>query len=132
MTQYLLDSNAVIQTMNNPDGAVAAAVFAHPPERLVTSSIVLFELAFGAYKSARPEVNLAILDRLAFGLLMFEAEDGREAGRLRAELRAQGRPIGPYDLLIAGQALRRGLIVVTANLREFERVPGLVCEDWSR
>ncbi len=132
MIRYLLDSNAVIQSLNDPAGAVATAVFSHQADELGTSSIVMYELAFGAYKSARPEMNLAILERLSFRVLSFDAEDGREAGRLRDYLRSQGRPIGPYDLLIAGQTLRRGLIVVTANLREFTRVPRLVCEDWSR
>ena len=132
MIRYLLDSNALIQSLNDPTGVVATAVFAHEADELGTSSVVLYELVFGAYKSARPETNLAALERLSFPVLSFDAEDGREAGRLRAHLRSQGRPIGPYNLLIAGQALRRGLTVVTGNLREFERVPGLMCEDWSR
>ena len=132
MIRYLLDSNAVIQSLNDPGGAVATSVLSHQADELRTSSIVIYELAFGAYKSARPEANLATLGQLSFPVLSFDAEDGREAGRLREYLRSQGRPIGPYDLLIAGQALRRGLTVVTANLREFTRVPGLQCEDWSR
>jgi tRNA(fMet)-specific endonuclease VapC len=69
-------------------------------------------------------LNLRVLD--------YDRDDALEAGRVRALLASQGRPIGPYDTLIAGQALRHGLVLVTANTREFERVPGLVCEDWSR
>ena len=132
MIRYLLDTNVVIQTLNDPRGSTARSVLSHRVEELGTSSIVLYELAFGAYKSARPETNLATLERVSFEVLSFDAEDGRESGKLREYLRAQGRPIGPYDLLIAGQALRRGLTVVTGNLREFARVPGLRCEDWSR
>ena len=130
--RYLLDSNALIQMLNDPGGKTAASILAQPAEELCTSAVVLFELAFGAYKSARREVNLARLRRISLQALELDAEDAMEAGRLRASLRAEGRPIGPYDLLIAGQALRRGLTVVTANVREFERVPGLRCEDWSR
>ena len=64
-------------------------------------------------------------------MLDLDLDDAREAGRLRAELAAVGLPIGGYDLLIAGQACARGLIVVTANTREFERVAGLRVEDWA-
>jgi len=72
-----------------------------------------------------------LVDRIAFEVIPFDASDAREAGAIRADLEAAGRPIGPYDLLIAGQARARGLILVTANCREFERVKGLDCEDWS-
>lgn len=93
--------------------------------------MVLHELYFGAYKSARVESNLAKLATLRFRVLQYTREDAREAARLRALLRASGTPIGPYDVLIAGQALQNGLTVITANVREFARVPGLRCEDWS-
>ena len=130
--RYLLDSNAVIHTLNQVEGRVAAATMKHPDEDLATSSVVMHELYFGAYNSARSERNLATLATVRFPVLEFDREDAREAGRVRALLRAAGTPIGLYDLLIAGQALRHGLTLVTANLREFERVPGLVCEDWSQ
>ena len=72
-----------------------------------------------------------MVDRIAFEVIPFDASDAREAGAIRADLETIGRPIGPYDLLIAGQARARGLILVTANNREFQRVKGLDCEDWS-
>lgn len=94
------------------------------------SSIVLHELYFGAFKSQRQQANLTVVDGLHFQVLDFTLEDAREAGRLRAELGAAGCPIGPLDVLIAGQAVARNLILVTHNASEFGRVPGLRWEDW--
>ena len=65
-------------------------------------------------------------------ILPFDEEDARAAGGIEAELRARGTPIGAYDILMAGQAVRRGLTLVTANVREFSRVQGLRWEDWSK
>ena len=129
---YLLDTNLVIGLLNAKDQSIFDAVKRHRSEEMMISSVVMHELYFGAYQSSRQDESLKAIERLAFPLLLFDSEDGREAGRVRAYLRGLGRPIGPYDVLLAGQALRRGLIVVTANLREFTRVPGLKCEDWSR
>ena len=86
---------------------------------------------YGAYKSRHANRNLQLLDRLAFEIVPFDAGDARETGALRTELEAVGLPIGPYDLMIAGQARARKLVLVTANSREFQRVQGLVCEDWT-
>ena len=72
-----------------------------------------------------------MLDRITFEVVSFDAADARAAGATRANLEAIRRPIGPLDTLIAGQALARGLILVTANTQEFVRVEGLNCEDWS-
>jgi tRNA(fMet)-specific endonuclease VapC len=92
--------------------------------------IVLHELYYGAHKSARRERNLATVDALRFEVIDFDREDARDAGEIRAALALQGTPIGGYDVLIAGQARARGLILVTRNMREFEPVPGLVVENW--
>ncbi len=129
--RYLLDSNVIIASLNEPGGHVAAAIMSRPQQDLTTSSVVLHELYFGAYKSARVESNLRKLATLHFSVLEYTREDAQEAARLRSALRLAGTPIGPYDVLIAGQALQNKLTLVTANLREFERVPGLICEDWS-
>ena len=129
---YLLDTNLVIGLLKAKDQSIFDAVKRHRSEEMMISSVVMHELYFGAYQSSRQDESLKAIERLAFPLLLFDSEDGREAGRVRAYLRGLGKPIGPYDVLLAGQALRRGLIVVTANLREFTRVPGLECEDWSR
>ena len=92
---------------------------------------VAYEFYYGAYKSRYADHNLGLLDRLEFEIVPFDAGDARAAGAVRSELEAAGLPIGPYDLLIAGQARARNLILVTANSQEFERVEGLVCEDWT-
>ena len=100
---------------------------------LALSALVLFELRFGADNSLNPERNHKTLDAFledGLAILDFDSEDAREAGAIRAGLRAKGTPIGPYDTLIAAQARRRGATLVTANTREFERVPGLQVVDW--
>ena len=95
---------------------------------------MLFELWYGAAKSARPERNARrIADFLAgpIEILAFEPADAEEAGYIRATLERAGTPIGPYDLLVAAQARRRDALLVTANEREFARVPRLKFEDWT-
>jgi len=97
------------------------------------SSIVVFELWYGVSKSQRREMNAHLLIGFLSGpvqRLAFDDEDARFAGELRAGLETDGRPIGDYDLLIAGQALRHKMIVVTANAREFGRIKTLLWEDW--
>jgi tRNA(fMet)-specific endonuclease VapC len=94
----------------------------------------LFKLWYGVEKSGRVQENTERLRVLLSGdldLLDFDDEDAQTAGRVRAALEKIGAPIGAYDLLIAGQALRRGLTVVTANTSEFSRVIGLSWEDWT-
>lgn len=76
--------------------------------------------------------NLARVDALQFTVLEFDEEDARQAGQIRAHLASKGTPIGPYDVLIAGQAMARGLTLVTHDTSEFQRVPGLKVEDWKR
>jgi len=133
---YLLDTNAVIAVLTNrPSGVrdrlrqeVAAAA------SIATSSIVLFELWYGVARSQHRAQNTERLRTFLAGivsLLHFEEEDAAIAGDLRVELERAGTPIGPYDLLIAAQALRTGTILVTANVSEFRRVRGLVWQDWS-
>ncbi|WP_075768906.1 type II toxin-antitoxin system VapC family toxin [Aerophototrophica crusticola] len=136
---YLLDTNVCVAILNSDRGSVWARYDAASRRGvgLFVSSITVFELEFGIAKSAgrRQAENRARLGRLkgdpALRFLAFDGGDAAHAGRVREHLRAAGRPIGPYDLLIAGQALARGLAVVTANMGEFGRVPGLSVEDWS-
>ena len=94
------------------------------------SAIVMHELFYGAFRSARVEANVARVDGLRFEVVAFEREDARASGAVRAALATAGAAIGPYDVLIAGQALARGLTLVTHNTREFGRVEGLRVEDW--
>lgn len=131
-----LDTNAVITIFNarasTAESRLRAAL--KSGEAVAVSSLVLFELWHGAAKSARADRNRdRIKDFLTapIGVLAFEAEDAREAGDIRADLERAGSPIGPYDILIAAQARRRGATLVTANTREFARVPGLRTEDWA-
>jgi tRNA(fMet)-specific endonuclease VapC len=131
-----LDTNAVIALLNHSSVPVrtrlAAAV--HRREDVAISVVVLFELRYGAAKSAnRQRASRRVAEFLSgpVNVLDFEPDDAEEAGDIRAALERAGTPIGPYDLLIAGQARRRGAVLVTANLREFARVPGLKTEDWA-
>lgn len=128
--RYLLDSNAVIALLNDSTNNVAQRLRQYHPSDIGLSAVVLHELYFGAYKSQRRDHNLAIVDALRFEVVPFDQEDARHAGEIRATLIAQGRPIGGYDVLIAGQARSRALILVTRNMREFQRVDGLCVENW--
>lgn len=130
------DTNAVIAVLNDRSSPVRTRIDAAIRSRrpLAMSSIVLFELWYGAAKSAQPERNVRrIVDFLSgpIDILPFEAADAEEAGEIRAGLERAGTPIGPYDLLVAAQARRRDAILVTANEREFARVPQLKFEDWT-
>jgi tRNA(fMet)-specific endonuclease VapC len=134
---YLLDTNACIVLINNTSPSVRARLqkALAQDEKVLVSSVVAFELWYGVAKSARPEANARLVETFFAGpvsLLAFEPEDAKVAGRLRAGLEAVGKPIGAYDLLIAGQALRHQLTLITANVREFGRVKGLEWEDWAR
>jgi tRNA(fMet)-specific endonuclease VapC len=131
---WLLDTNAVIVLVTRRSEALRRRVEAAEPGALATSAIVAHELYFGAYRSQKIEFNLETL-RLLFAdlvVLDLDHEDVRTAGEIRAMLSRQGTPIGPYDVLIAGQAKARGLTLVTNNLSEFRRVPGLTLEDWTQ
>lgn len=131
---WLLDTNAVITLVTGRSEPLRRRVEASEPGMLSTSTIVAHELYFGAYRSRKIEFNLETL-RLLFGdlvVLDLDREDARTAGEIRAALARQGTPIGPYDVLIAGQSRARGLTLVTNNLSEFQRVPGLALEDWTQ
>lgn len=101
-------------------------------EGVGASSLVMFELMFGAFNSARAAENLNRLAQLAFPILDFDENDAKAAGEIRAALRRAGTPIGPCDLLIAGQAKACGLVLITSNRSEFARVDELRVEDWTQ
>jgi len=133
---FCLDTNAVIFAINRRRPGLAERLEAElsAGTTLLLPVIALFELAYGIAKSDRRDQSAALLaEFLAAGIVVapFEADDAHHAGDIRAHLARQGTPIGHYDLLIAAQARRRGATLVTANGREFDRVPGLACEDWS-
>lgn len=133
MNLRLLDTNAVIALTTRRSDALLRRVEASEPGSLAISAIVAHELYYGAYRSQKVAFNLETL-RLLFSdlpVLDLDREDARVAGEIRAELARLGSPIGPYDVLIAGQAKARGLTLVTNNTGEFSRVPDLRVEDWS-
>lgn len=92
--------------------------------------VVVHELSCGTYRSQRVGHNLQRVEALCFEVLEFDREDARRAAQLRSELAAHGTPIGPYDVLIAGQAWARGLTLIIHNLREFQRIPHIKVQDW--
>jgi tRNA(fMet)-specific endonuclease VapC len=131
-----LDTNVVIFFMNKRQPHIVEQLRREfeNVEQVALSSIVLFELEFGIAASGRRKKNEAMLAKFLTGVgevLPFDTDDAREAGDIRAELRRAGTPIGPYDVLIAAQARRRGARLATLNGREFARVPGLLVEDWA-
>ena len=132
MMSYLLDTNACIGLLNRTSQFLWARTRRHAASEIGLPALVAHELYYGAFKSRRQNENIERLDRIGFEIVPFDAADARAAGAVRAQLERAGRPIGPYDTLIAGQALARGLVLVTANTDEFSRVAGLDCEDWSR
>jgi tRNA(fMet)-specific endonuclease VapC len=127
--KYLLDTNVVVGLAKGLPG-LEQRINQEDPTDVGLSVIVLHELFFGAYKGRRVAANLDAIADLNFDVLDFDKEDARRAGEIRASLAATGRPIGPYDILIAGQALARDLTLITHNTREFSRVQGLRLEDW--
>ncbi|WFP78595.1 type II toxin-antitoxin system VapC family toxin [Mesorhizobium sp. WSM4906] len=126
---YLLDTNAVIAVMKGDDDLLTV-LKRNKPQDFALSAIVVHELYYGAYRGQRTEENLARLDALLFPVLEFDREDARHAGEIRAMLATSGTPIGPFDVLIGGQARARGLTLMTRNVREFERIRGLAIETW--
>jgi tRNA(fMet)-specific endonuclease VapC len=136
MTTYLLDTNACIALINGSEINVRRR-FKRAVAResvILLSSIVVFELWYGVAKSQRKDSNTQRLETFLGGPLewaLFDEDDARAAGTVRAELEAAGRPVGAYDVLLAGQARRRSATLVTSNTKEFARVQGLKWEDWA-
>ena len=133
---YLLDTNACIALINGTPKDVRRRFQRAIAKKatMLVSSVVAFELWYGVAKSQRREANTQRLQAFLAGPLewtLFDEEDAREAGAVRAELEIAGRPIGAYDVLIAGQARRRGATIVTSNVGEFDRVTGLKWADWA-
>lgn len=130
---FSLDSSTTIDFLRRPLPDLVRRIAEARDEGLIAiSSMVLFELSYGAERQVHP-THMERLQLFLEGDVMvveFDAEDAMAAGKLRAELERGGVGIGPFDTLIAGQALRRGFTLVTANTREFNRVPGLLIEDW--
>ena len=129
--RYLLDTNILSDLVRHPQGKVAAEITKVGEDAVCTSIVVAAELRFGAQKSGstkladRVDIILSALD-----VLPLELPVDRHYGEVRQQLEHRGTPIGPNDLLIAAHAIALELTVVTANVREFLRVPGLKIENW--
>jgi tRNA(fMet)-specific endonuclease VapC len=132
-----LDTNVVIILLKRQMSSVRDRFRAEQARKtpVAVSALVLHELWYGVSKSGQSGANEERIHEFLAGpvsILDFDHDDGREAGDIRAHLEKKGTPIGPYDILIAAQARRRDALLVTANEREFNRVPRLRTENWAR
>ena len=131
MLRYMLDTNTCIRAMRAAATSHLAGRFNRHAEQLCTSSIALAELHYGAENSRRVADNLGEIEQFVVRLqtvLDFDAAAAVEFGRVRVALRQH--PIGPLNTLITAHARSRDLVVITENVSEFERVPGLQIENW--
>ncbi len=128
---YLLDTNTLIYFFKGM-GDVAKNLFLQSPNNLAVSSIVVYELEVGIAKSTNPTKRREQLHQLLeqINIIDFGQKEAKESAIIRAELEKNGTPIGSIDLLIAGSAVANNLILVTRNLKEFQRVKNLKCENW--
>lgn len=131
MLKYLLDTNIVIYVIKRRPVEVLG-LFNEHAGRMAISAITLSELYHGAEKSAKVSQNLAVVEEFAslLEVLPYAAKASQHYGAIRAALEREGLPIGVNDLHIAAHARSEGLTLVTNNLAEFERVPGLMTENW--
>lgn len=131
MLQFMLDTNICIYVMKHVPAALEAR-FNETAEQLCISSITLAELYFGVEKSARREDNLRGLEQFIarVEVLPFSAKAAMHYGQIRAELTRAGTQCGSNDMLIGAHARSEGLVVVTNNMREFSRIPGLRSVNW--
>jgi tRNA(fMet)-specific endonuclease VapC len=145
-TDYLLDTNVCIairelikgRSTSNPEKArqltqVKARWSQVPKEQLLMSAVTLGELRYGAEKSTNPESAKKLIDDVRSNVRVLHLDDatGEHYGEIRATLERQGQTIGPNDMWIAAHGRAHRCTVVTNNTREFSRVPGLTCEDWT-
>ncbi|MFW1810148.1 type II toxin-antitoxin system VapC family toxin [Acinetobacter ursingii] len=131
MLKYMLDTNIVIYTMKQRPVTVKAK-FNAVATQLCLSSISVAELVFGAENSQNPAQNMKVIEDFLSRLqiLDYGIESAMQYGSIKAHLRKMGTPIGENDLHIAAHARSKGLILVTNNTKEFERVPALQLENW--
>lgn len=135
--KYLLDTNACVAILNDRPPAVRVQMqkAVDGGDQVAVSAVVAFELWYGVAKSMLREINARKVQSFLSTIvtvLPFDEEDARTAGDIRAATESEGKPLGAYDCLIAGQALRNNLTLVTASTREFSRVKGLSWKDWSK
>ncbi|MEQ1930488.1 MAG: tRNA(fMet)-specific endonuclease VapC [Parvularculaceae bacterium] len=131
MLRYMLDTNICVYATSARTFPVRTRLNRHAEQSCV-SSVTYMELYYGAEYSSDPHRARRGLDEFAapLTLLDYDRDAAAHTGEIRAHLRRKGTPIGPYDSMIAGHARSKGLALVTNNLAEFSRVPGLQCENW--
>jgi len=131
--QFLFDTDICIYLIKERPPAVLERFKRHSPKDCAISTITLFELQYGVEKSQHRQRSEAALAKfmLPLNLIELDVSAAREAATIRAELEKNGLPIGPYDLLIAGIARSRDMILVTNNTEEFGRVARLHLENWA-
>ena len=128
---YLLDTNVVSDLIRHPHGVITKRISLEGEDNVCTSIIVASELRFGAHKRSSKQLTRQLdLVLSTIQVMPFEAPADRLYGKLRVYLEERGTPIGPYDMLIAAQALALDCTIVTRNVREFSRVPELKVDDW--
>lgn len=129
---YSLDTNVIIRGLRGQGDVIKERMIALGPERVLVPEMVRAELLTGAYKSARPRENINLVEAFLEPLrrLPFADDAVEHYAEIREFLERQGTLIGPNDLIIAATTRAHAATLVTSNLREFRRVPGLLCEDW--
>jgi tRNA(fMet)-specific endonuclease VapC len=132
--KYLVDTNILIYLCNSKSKLLENKFKTHLPDEFAVSSITIGELIYGVNKSQKRDRNLQAILKIVspFRILDFDSSDAWQYGEIRAELEKEGMCIGGNDIMIAAQAKRRGLIVITNNTKEYKRVVGLKIEDWTK
>lgn len=132
--KYLLDSSICVFLIRHSPGPLARRIARRPTRDFGVSQITVAELQFGVERSSQPAGNQEALDEflLPLTILDFDSAAAIAYGKVRRDLEKAGTPIGALDTLIAAHALSRNLTLLTHNLKEFKRVPGLKVEDWTK
>jgi len=131
MVRYLLDTNILSDLLRNPDGRAARRLAVVGEVAVSTSIVVDCELRYGAAKKGSAQLSNRVEMLLeSIEILPLDQESDRHYAEIRSHLDQMGTPIGPNDLLIAAHALALDLTLVTDNVEEFARVPGLSAENW--
>jgi tRNA(fMet)-specific endonuclease VapC len=132
--KYLLDTSVCVELIRRRSERLARQMAKRPTSDFGLSSLTVAELRYGAGRSARPPHQHQTLDKflIPFSIVDFDSSAAVAYGSIRVQLERSGTPIGAIDTLIAAHALSRDLILLTRNLKEFKRVPGLKAEDWTK
>ena len=131
MTRYMLDTNIISDLIKNPHGKAAKRIAKIGEDTICTSIIVAAELRYGCAKKGSKRLVKIVEDLLnEISVLPFDTPADEEYGEIRSTLERVGKPIGGNDLLIAAHAKATGAIIVTSNVTEFDRVTGLIVENW--